>query len=156
MTCSNRMRLSQKIAVDFSWCIWVKSFRTNGRYMSRHMRKWFCCSATCCKTNEKLLENAWMESSIPPILFIRHTPFRLLFIPLDGINTSIIMKLPKKWVDFWIASKDIYFFWNGIHMLPERWEKVGCSDGQYFVLNDFLPCTLNRVFILSKQQWKLI
>lgn len=38
----------------------------------------------------------------------------------------------KKWVDSWIASKDVSFFRRGIHMLPERWEKVVASDGQYF------------------------
>jgi len=38
----------------------------------------------------------------------------------------------KKWVDGWIASKDADFFRRGILMLPERWEKVVASDGQYF------------------------
>ncbi|CAK9812396.1 Mariner Mos1 transposase [Anthophora quadrimaculata] len=38
----------------------------------------------------------------------------------------------KKWVDSWIASKDLLFFQRGIQMLPERWEKVVASDGQYF------------------------
>jgi len=32
----------------------------------------------------------------------------------------------------WIASKDEAFFRRGIHMLPERWEKVVASDGHYF------------------------
>ncbi|KAG5316282.1 MOS1T transposase, partial [Pseudoatta argentina] len=38
----------------------------------------------------------------------------------------------QKWIDSWIASKDMSFFRRGIHVLPERWEKVGSSDGQYF------------------------
>lgn len=38
----------------------------------------------------------------------------------------------KKWVDSWINSKDESFFRRGICMLPERWEKVVASDGQYF------------------------
>jgi len=38
----------------------------------------------------------------------------------------------KNWVDTWIASKDKEFFRRGIRMLPERWEKVVASDGQYF------------------------
>lgn len=38
----------------------------------------------------------------------------------------------KNWVDLWIASKDEAFFRRGIRMLPERWEKVVASDGQYF------------------------
>lgn len=38
----------------------------------------------------------------------------------------------KKWIDSWIASKDMSFFRRGIQTLPERWEKVVASDGQYF------------------------
>ena len=38
----------------------------------------------------------------------------------------------KKWVDSWIASKPTSFFRDGIRKLPERWEKVVASDGQYF------------------------
>ena len=36
------------------------------------------------------------------------------------------------WIDSWIASKDEQFFRRGIRTLPERWEKVVASDGQYF------------------------
>ncbi|XP_015189841.1 PREDICTED: uncharacterized protein LOC107073667, partial [Polistes dominula] len=36
----------------------------------------------------------------------------------------------KKWVDSWIASKDMSFFQRGIHILSERWEKVVSSDGK--------------------------
>ncbi|GFX93718.1 mariner Mos1 transposase [Trichonephila clavipes] len=38
----------------------------------------------------------------------------------------------KNWIDSWIASKDDQFFQRGICKLPERWEKVVASDGQYF------------------------
>ncbi|KAG5327165.1 MOS1T transposase, partial [Pseudoatta argentina] len=38
----------------------------------------------------------------------------------------------QKWIDSWIASKDMSFVRRGIHVLPERWEKVVSSDGQYF------------------------
>ncbi|KAG5327623.1 MOS1T transposase, partial [Pseudoatta argentina] len=38
----------------------------------------------------------------------------------------------QKWIDSWIASKDMSFFRRGIHVLSERWEKVVSSDGQYF------------------------
>ncbi|KAG5314636.1 MOS1T transposase, partial [Pseudoatta argentina] len=37
----------------------------------------------------------------------------------------------QKWIDSWIASTDMSFFRRGIHVLPERWEKVVSSDGQY-------------------------
>lgn len=38
----------------------------------------------------------------------------------------------QKWVDDWIAAKPAEFFRDGIRKLPERWEKVVASDGQYF------------------------
>ena len=38
----------------------------------------------------------------------------------------------KKWIDSWITSKDASYFRDGIKKLPERWEKVVISDGQYF------------------------
>ncbi|EGI62178.1 Mariner Mos1 transposase, partial [Acromyrmex echinatior] len=38
----------------------------------------------------------------------------------------------KNWIDNWIASKDEAFFQRSIRMLPERWEKVVDSNGQYF------------------------
>jgi len=38
----------------------------------------------------------------------------------------------ENWFQNWIASKDESFFGDGIRKLPERWEKVVGSDGQYF------------------------
>ncbi|KAG5324036.1 MOS1T transposase, partial [Pseudoatta argentina] len=38
----------------------------------------------------------------------------------------------KSWIDSWIALKDDQFFRRRIRTLPERWEKVVASDGQYF------------------------
>ncbi|EGI59573.1 Mariner Mos1 transposase, partial [Acromyrmex echinatior] len=38
----------------------------------------------------------------------------------------------KNWIDNWIVSKNEAFFQRGVRMLPERWEKVVASDGQYF------------------------
>ena len=37
----------------------------------------------------------------------------------------------EKWLDSWIASKDEYFYRNGIRALPERWAKVVANDEQY-------------------------
>ncbi|KAG5325571.1 DCAF8 factor, partial [Pseudoatta argentina] len=34
----------------------------------------------------------------------------------------------QKWIDSWIASKDMSFFRRGIHVLPERWSKVVETD----------------------------
>lgn len=37
-----------------------------------------------------------------------------------------------KWLDSWISSKNKDFFQNGIRNLPERWEQVVATGGQYF------------------------
>ena len=38
----------------------------------------------------------------------------------------------KNCLDSFLAAKPAQFFWDGIHKLPERWEKVIASDRQYF------------------------
>ncbi|GBN67426.1 hypothetical protein AVEN_118208-2-1, partial [Araneus ventricosus] len=43
-------------------------------------------------------------------------------------SNSILMKMPKKNVDSWLASKDVSFFRCGIQMLSERWVKVVARD----------------------------
>ncbi|KAG5324230.1 NCASE ceramidase, partial [Pseudoatta argentina] len=62
----------------------------------------------------------------------------------------------QKWIDSWIASKDMSFFRRGIHVLPERWEKVVNSDGQYFKSNVCFPYILNTSFYFVKKQRELI
>ncbi|KAG5317326.1 MOS1T transposase, partial [Pseudoatta argentina] len=62
----------------------------------------------------------------------------------------------QKWIDSWIASKDMSFFRRGIHVLPERWEKVVSSDGQYFKQNVCFPYILNTSFYFVKKQRELI
>ena len=56
----------------------------------------------------------------------------------------------KKWIDSWITSKDMSFFRREIHILPERWEKVVSSEGQYFKWNVFFSYILNKVFVCKK------
>ena len=38
----------------------------------------------------------------------------------------------KNWLDLFLVAKSEQFFWDRIHKLPERWEEVIASDGQYF------------------------
>jgi len=38
----------------------------------------------------------------------------------------------ENWLQNWIASKNESFFRDGIQKLPETWERVVGSDGQYF------------------------
>ena len=37
----------------------------------------------------------------------------------------------KNWLDSFLAAKPAHFFWDGIHKLTERWEKIIASDGQH-------------------------
>lgn len=57
--------------------------------------------------------------------------FRSMQNALTGIRFTSVEEI-KNWLDNWLASKTEKFFWDGIHKLPERWEKVILSDGQYF------------------------
>ncbi|EFN86294.1 Histone-lysine N-methyltransferase SETMAR, partial [Harpegnathos saltator] len=64
-------------------------------------------------------------------------PFRLSFVPVDAAGTLTGKRFTsrdtiQKWVDGWIASKEMEFFTPGISLLPERWTKVVTSDGIYF------------------------
>ncbi|KAG5318716.1 MOS1T transposase, partial [Pseudoatta argentina] len=62
-----------------------------------------------------------------------HPPYSPDIAPSDfHLFRSMAHGLAQKWIDSWIASKDMSFFRRGIHVLPERWEKVVSSDGQYF------------------------
>ena len=57
--------------------------------------------------------------------------FRSMQNHLSGIRFTNFEGI-KKWLDDFLGAKDEKFFWDGIHKLPERWEKVAASDGQYF------------------------
>ena len=61
----------------------------------------------------------------------------LLIVPKDAAQDLASHRFTsfaeiKNWLQNWIASKDESFFRDGIRKLPERWEKVAGSDGQYF------------------------
>ena len=72
-----------------------------------------------------------------------HPPYSLDIAPFNSHLFRLITHGPaeqhfhsyrdaKKWINSWIVSKKVSFFWRGIHILPERCEKVVASDGQYF------------------------
>ena len=74
---------------------------------------------------------------------LRHLPYSPDLAPSDYHlfwsmqNTLTGIRFPseqgiKHWLDSFLAAKPAQFFWDGIHKLPERWEKVIASDGQYF------------------------
>ena len=57
--------------------------------------------------------------------------FRSMQNALTGIRFTSEQCI-KNWLDSFLAAKPAQFFWDGIHKLPERWEKVIASDRQYF------------------------
>lgn len=57
--------------------------------------------------------------------------FRSMQNLLTGIRFTSVDGI-KKWLDSFLGGKQEQFFWDGIHKLPERWENVVASDGQYF------------------------
>ena len=57
--------------------------------------------------------------------------FRSMQNALTGIRFTSEQGI-KNCLDSFLAAKPAHFFWDGIYKLPERWEKVIASDGQYF------------------------
>jgi len=51
---------------------------------------------------------------------------------MQQVTGSLFSQKSKIGFQNWIASKEESFFRDGIRKLPERWEKVVGSDGQYF------------------------
>lgn len=56
--------------------------------------------------------------------------FRSMQNALTGVRFTSVAGI-QNWLDSFFASKSEQFYWDGIHALPEKWEKVIASDGQY-------------------------
>ena len=108
-------------------------------------------SASCRQTSESLPGNASVGSSTPPDT--ASSDFHLFRSMAHGLadRRCHSYEEARKWIDSWTASKDMSFFRRGIDILPERWEKVVPSDGQYLNWNVFVPHILNKVFILWRK-----
>jgi len=88
-----------------------------------------------CESDQDILGNVEMGSPIPPAVFSRRCSLYHLFrLMAHGLADQHFRSYEevKNWIDSWIPSKDDQFFRRGIRTLPERWEKVVTSDGQYF------------------------
>ena len=101
--------------------------------------KWFC-SMTMLDPMLKVVKTyleTWNEKSYPTRRILQ-TLLPLIITCFDQWHTAWLTSSfrsyeeVKNWIDSWIASKDDQFFRHGIRTLPERWEKVVASDGQYF------------------------
>ena len=57
----------------------------------------------------------------------------------EGCIKSPVHFFRKNWLQNWI-TKNESFFRDGIRKLPERWEQVVGSDGQYFNLSVLSFC----------------
>ena len=82
------------------------------------------------------LENSgWEVLPYPPyspdLAPFDYNLFRSIHNALTGIRFTSEQGI-KNWLDLFLAAKPAQFFWDGIQKLPERWEKVIASDGQYF------------------------
>jgi len=82
----------------------------------------------------------YLETLKWEVLFHRYSPditlsdYHLFRSMMHGLSEQYFISYEdtKNCIDDWIVSKDEAFFRRGIHMLPERWEKVVASDGHYF------------------------
>ena len=109
--------------------IWAETRQTDFATLQR--------SVICCKTGETYLETLkWEVLPHPSYLHTRHFPFRLLLVPIDDTWPGWTA-LPFLWrcqkMDRPLDNlKKLSFFQSGIYMLPEKWQKLMASDGQYF------------------------
>jgi len=97
-----------------------------------------------------LHDNAWLHVAAPVKTYLEtlkwkilpHPPYSPDIAPSDYHLFRSTHSLSEQYftsyedtkncIDDWIVSKDEASFRRGIHMLPERWEKVMASDGHYF------------------------
>ena len=76
------------------------------------------CSPTCNKTGQDIHGKAEMGGLTRP-------PYS------PDVALSDSYKEIEQLINSWIALKDAYLFRDGIRKLPERWEELMVSDGQY-------------------------
>ena len=92
------------------------------------------CSASRGKSGQKVPGNLEMESLVPYSPDVAPFDSHLFRSMAHGLTDPHFQSFEEleKWIASWIASKEDSFFRAGIRKLPERWEKVVASDGQYF------------------------
>ena len=102
--------------------------------------KWFCSPITPHHTQRKRLEipflNDLLGTLVPPAILTRLGPFRQPLVLIDISRTlhETLQQLRRcRKMAWWLDHFErCTIFWEGIHKLPERWEKYVTSDGPYF------------------------
>ena len=122
------------IGIGYNWFVWLVHCEKNEWNMSKNMIKLFFFMTTLGFAVAKIVKK-YLETQMGcfTAVFSGHYSFWLLVVSKDAVShwfTSFAEI--ENWLQNWIASKDESFFRDGIRKLPERWEKVIGSDGQYF------------------------
>ena len=140
MSFSTRPKPSREIAIVYNSRVLAEHQRKKRPYTSINMTKWFCNI----KKLDHMLQNGWKPIRKPLNWKFYHNRRIHQILPHPSItcsdrwhtawlsSTFILMKMPKKWVNSWLASKDVLFFRPGIKMLPEKLKNVVANDGRYF------------------------
>ena len=137
MSCSNRTRPLLGLSTEHnSWDWALKEKRAH--YYSRHDKIILLHNArshvaTPVKIYLETLK--WKVLPYPPYSpNIAPSDYHLFRLMTHGLSEQHFTSYEdiKNCIDDWIASKDEAYFRRGIHILPEKWEKVVASDDHYF------------------------
>ena len=140
MSCWNLAIPLRAIGIGYNWFVWAVHCEKNGRNEQRHDKIILLhdnARPHVTKVVKKYLET--LKWNVLPAVFSRHCSFWLVIVPKEQQVIGSFAEI-ENWLQNWIASKDESFFRDGWRKLPERWEKVVGSDGQYFNWSVHLFC----------------
>ena len=151
-------------SIGYNWFVWAVHCEKNGRNTSKDMIKLFFMTTLGLISLKIYLETLKWD------VFTAHSPYSPDIAPSDYWLFRRMEGSSKSPIHFFRKNRKLdrlqrrSFFRDGIRKLPERWEKVVGSNGQYFnssVHSFWNKCIFehkktNRTNLYSQYKWKSI